>query len=150
MINVKIREAYDKDIIAILGLLYELGRPKPQEDSEVKEFKKMIKTYISNPDKRIFVAEINEDAIVGMVSTMILPRLNQINFEIYIPELVVLKKYQHCGIGKKLIESCVEFGKQKGSHRIRLESGNQRKESHEFYKKLGFEQPSLSFTKNLR
>ena len=150
MVNVKIREAHDKDIIVILGLLYELGRPKPQEDSQVKEFKKMIKTYISNPDKRIFVAEINEDVIVGMASTMILPRLNQINFEIYIPELVVLKKYQHWGIGKKLIESCVEFGKLEGSHRIRLESGNQRKEAHEFYKKLGFEQPSLSFTKNLR
>jgi len=150
MINVKIREAHDKDIIVILGLLYELGRPKPQKDSEVKEFKKMIKTYISNPDKRIFVAETNDDAIVGMVSIMMLPRLNQVNFEMYVPELMVLKKYQRCGIGKKLVESCIEFGKQKGSHRIRLESGNQRREAHEFYKKSGFDQSSLSFTKNLK
>ena len=150
MVNVKIREAQNKDTIVILGLLYELGRPKPQNDSEVKEFKKMIKRYISNPDKKIFVAETNEDVIVGMVSIMMLPRLNQINFETYITELIVLKKYQRCGIGEKLIGSCIEFGKQKGSHRIRLESGNQRKEAHEFYKKLGFEQPSLSFTKNLK
>ena len=150
MTNVKIREAHDKDIIVILGLLYELGRPKPQKDSDVKEFKKIIKTYISNPDKKIFVAETNGDTIVGMVSIMLLHRLNQINFEIYIPELVVVKKYQRCGIGKKLIESCIEFGKQKGTNRIKLESGNQRKEAHEFYKKMGFEQPSLSFTKNLK
>lgn len=150
MANVKIREARDKDTIVILGLLHELGRPKPQKNSEVKEFKKMIKTYISNPDKRIFVAESNENTTVGMASIMMLPRLNQINSEMYIPELIVIKKCQRCGIGKKLIEACIEFGKQNGSHKIRLESGNQRKEAHGFYKKLGFEQRSLSFTKNLK
>jgi len=31
----------------------------------------------------------------------------------------------------------------------RIESGNQRKDSHHFYKHLGFEQSVLSFTKNL-
>ena len=93
MADVKIREAHDKDIIVILGLLYELGRPKPQKDSEVKEFKKMVKAYISNPDKKIFVAETDEDAIVGMASIMMLSRLNQINFETHIPELIVSKKY---------------------------------------------------------
>jgi GNAT superfamily N-acetyltransferase len=67
----------------------------------------------------------------------------------YIPELVVLEKYQKQGIGKKLIDSCITLAKEKKCHRIRLESGNQRKESHQFYKNLGFEQSALSFTNNL-
>ena len=87
--------------------------------------------------------------IVGMVSVMFLPRLNQLTLEMYIPELVVLEKYQNHGIGKKLINSCITLAKEKKCHRIRLESGNQRKDSHEFYKHLGFEQFSLSFTKKL-
>ena len=84
-----------------------------------------------------------------MVSVMYLSRLNQSTLEMYIPELVVLEKYQNHGIGKKLINSCIALAKQKKCHRIRLESGNQRKESHEFYKHLGFEQSAFSFTLNL-
>jgi GNAT superfamily N-acetyltransferase len=87
--------------------------------------------------------------IVGMVSVMFLSRLNQTTLEMYIPELIVLEKYQNQGIGKKLINFCITLAKEKKCHRIRLESGNQRKESHQFYKHLGFEQSSLSFTKNL-
>ena len=67
----------------------------------------------------------------------------------YVPELIVMEKYQNQGIGRKLINACVELAKEKKCHRIRLESGNQRKESHQFYKKLGFEQSSLSFRKIL-
>jgi GNAT superfamily N-acetyltransferase len=61
----------------------------------------------------------------------------------YIPELVVLEKYQNHGIGKKLVNSCIAFAKKNKCHRIRLESSNQRKESHQFYKHLGFEQSAL-------
>ena len=87
--------------------------------------------------------------IIGMISMMFLPRLNRDTLEMYIPELIVLEKYHNKGIGKKLINSCIALAKEKKCHRIRLESGNQRKESHQFYKHLGFEQSALSFTKNL-
>lgn len=84
-----------------------------------------------------------------MVSMMFLPRLNRITPEMYIPELIVLKKYQNQGIGKKLINQCITISKDKKYHRIRLEFGNIRQESHQFYKHLGFEQSALSFTLNL-
>ena len=149
MDNVIIREAFDKDIPVILGLLYKLGRPKPQEDSDVDKFRKLLKKQITDLDKKILIAELDDIEIVGMVSMMFLPRLNRITLEVYIPELVVLEKYQKQGIGKKLIDSSITLAKEKKCHRIRLESGNQRKESHQFYTNLGFEQSSLSFTKNL-
>ena len=78
-----------------------------------------------------------------------LPRLNRATLEMYIPELVVLEKYQNQGVGEKLINSCIIRANEKKCHRIRLESGNQRKKSHQFYKHLGFEQSAFSFTKNL-
>ena len=149
MTNVTIREATDKDIPIILGLLYELGRPKPQQDSDVDSFRKLVKNYIQESDKKLFVAILDDMKIVGMISMMLLPRLNRDTLEMYVPELIVLEKYQGKGIGKKLIHSCIIFATEKKCHRIRLESGNQRKESHKFYKHLGFEQSSLSFTKNL-
>jgi len=149
MENVIVREASNKDVPIILGLLYDLGRPKPQKDSDVDTFRKLITKYISDSDKIILVAIIDDMKIVGMTSVMYLPRLNQISLEMYIPELIVDEKYQNQGIGKKLIHFCIALAKKKQCHRIRLESGNQRKDSHQFYEHLGFEQCALSFTQNL-
>jgi predicted N-acetyltransferase YhbS len=149
MRNIVIRAASKKDIPLILDLLYDLGRPKPRTDSQVNAFEKLITRYLSDSDKEILVAE-NQTTVIGMVSIMYLSRLNQKFFEMYIPELIVAKSYQSQGIGKKLIQTCIKFAKEKKCHRIRLESGNQRKESHMFYKNLGFSQSALSFSKNLK
>ena len=146
---VVIRSASINDIPIILELLYELGRPRPQEDREIDEFSNIVKKHLlSEPAKKIILAEY-DNKIVGMASMMLLSRLNRKSLELYIPELIVQKDHQNKGIGKKLMESCIDFAKQSKCHRIRLESGNQRIGSHLFYKKLGFEQSSLSFTKNL-
>ncbi|MBC8516661.1 MAG: GNAT family N-acetyltransferase [Nitrosopumilus sp.] len=149
MDNVTIRDASEIDIPLILGLLYDLGRPKPQKDHDVDTFRKLITNYLTDSDKKILVSVFDDMKIVGMVSMMFLPRLNRDTLEMYIPELVVLEKYQKQGIGKKLINSCIAIAKEKKCHRVRLESGNQRTESHQFYKHLGFEQSAFSFTLNL-
>ena len=149
MENIVIRAASKKDIPQILNLLYELGRSEPRTDSQVNTFEKLITKYISDSDKEILVAA-NQEGAVGMVSIMYLSRLNQEFFELYIPEFIVTKNYQNQGIGKKLIQACIKLAKNKKCHRIRLESGNQRKKSHIFYNSLGFTQSALSFSKNLK
>ncbi|MGI9567000.1 MAG: GNAT family N-acetyltransferase [Nitrosopumilus sp.] len=149
MENLTIKEASVHDTPIILELLYELGRPKPEIDSEVKLFRKLVTKYVVDPDKKLLVAKLDDVEIVGMVSIEFLTRLNRPNLEMYIPELIVVKKYQKKGIGKKLINSCIGIAKHNECYRIRLESGNQRKDSHAFYRWLGFTQPALSFTLNL-
>ena len=143
-----IRNATEKDIPSILELLYELGRPEPIDNKEITVFKNKIKDYFSDSSKMILLADVDSD-IVGLVSIILLRRLNHAKFEMYIPELVVRESQRFSGIGKKLIAKCIETGKKKNCYRIRLESGIQRKESHRFYKGLGFEQSGLSFSKNL-
>ena len=145
--EITIRKGTQRDIPLILDLLYQLGRPSPIDD-EFKIFKNKMKDYFSNPQKAIFVAE-TDSTIVGLVSIILLSRLNRTKLEMYIPELIVTKKLRYSGIGKKLIQYCLEFAREKDCYRIRLESGNQRKESHKFYKNLGFAQIALTFSKNL-
>ena len=147
MDDIIIREAIKQDISDILLLLYDLGRPKPC-DSDMDTFEKLVTQYITDSDKQILVAT-DESKILGMLSMIFLPRLNRVTHEMYVPELVVLKKYQNQGIGKKLLDHCITISKEKKFHRIRLESGNIRQESHQFYKHLGFEQSAFSFTLNL-
>ena len=149
MENITIRESTYDDIPSLLELLYELGRPKPQKDNELETFTKLLKNYMQEDDKKILVAEIENSKIVGMVSIVFLSRLNQNTLEMYVPELIVSQNYRSNGIGKKLINFSIDIGKEKKCHRMRLESGNQRTESHKFYRNLGFENSSIFFTKNL-
>ena len=144
-----IRKAKKNDIPLVLGLLYELGRPKPEKDLDLDLFRTQVNRQISDTDKTILVAEIDDVTIVGMASIVFLPRLNQKGPELYIPELIVTKNYQNQGIGQLLIEACISLAKEQNCHKIRLESGLQRKDAHEFYKKLGFDTHSYSFSKNI-
>ena len=146
--DISITKATEKDIPSILELLYELDRPIPIDDKEIKAFQNKVKDYFSDSQKIIFLAKQDSKSI-GLVSVILLRRLNRTKLEMYIPELIVTKELRHSGIGKKLIQHCIAFAKKKGCYRIRLESGNQRKESHQFYKNLGFEQSALSFAMNM-
>lgn len=148
--GISARTASNKDIPVILGLLYDLGRPRPGEDREVDTFRKMVKKYIADDDKRILVAVLDEIKLVGMAAVMFLPRLNRTSAEMYIPELVVAENYRGRGAGGMLIKECIRIAGEKKCHRIRLESGNSRGESHKFYSDAGFEQSALSFTMNLK
>ena len=146
--NISIVKATDKDIPVILELLYELERPTPIDDKEIKVFRNKIKDYFSDSQKIILMAKKGFKP-VGLVSVIFLRRLNRVKLEMYIPELIVTKEFRQTGIGKKLIEHCIILAKKNDCYRIRLESGNQRKDSHLFYKNLGFEQSSLSFSMNI-
>ena len=149
MEHIIIRESTFDDIPSLLELLYELGRPKPQKDNELETFTKLLKNYMQEDDRKILVAQIENLKIIGMMSIVFLSRLNQNTLEMYVPELIVSQNYHSKGIGKKLINFSIELGKEKKCHRMRLESGNQRIESHKFYKHLGFESSSIFFTKDL-
>lgn len=146
--HIKIRPATKKDITFILELLYDLKRPRPKNKSEKTFFEKQIMIYLTDSDKKILVAE-SDSRLVGMVSMIFISRLNRANPELYIPELVVAKDQRHSGIGKLLMNSCIDIAKKKKYFRLRLESGHQRKEAHRFYTKLHFEQSALTYTKKL-
>ena len=141
-----LRESTHDDIPEILNLLYDLDRPRPLDDGEAETFKNKIIDYFLDSQKNIIVAQ-QEKRIVGVASIIYLQRLNRVKTEMYIPELIVTEKLRCLGIGKKLVQYCMELAKKKNCYRIRLESGNSRKESHKFYKSIGFEQSAQFFSK---
>ena len=141
--NLIIRSAKTEDIEKIITLLIELGRPRPNKNDK-KVFSELIQSYLDDFNKEILIVKNSSD-VIGMISIMYLTRLNQKQQEMYIPELIIQKEFRNTGIGKKLINAAIELAKKKNCHRIRLESGNQRTESHMFYEKNNFEQSALSF-----
>ena len=144
--SIKIRTAKQSDTDEILNLLYQLGRPKPKSTKSV--FQKRILQYLKDKDKKIFLATLDSET-VGLVSAILVPRLNQTKPELYIPELVVLESYRNMGIGKSLIDFCIKMAQKKNCFRIRLESGNKRVAAHKFYRALGFDQYAKTYKLDL-
>lgn len=141
--SIKIRTAKKSDTDEILILLYQLGRPNPKTKPEKSVFEKRILQYLKEKDKKIFLATL-DSKVVGLVSVIFVPRLNQTKPELYIPELVVLESHRNMGIGKSLIDFCIKVTK-KNCFRIRLESGHKRISAHKFYQTLGFDQYAKTY-----
>ena len=135
IVKLRIRKAKCADITSILNLLYELGRPKPVNEFSTELFKNKINEYFLDSQKTIIVSE-QEKKVTGFVSIVYLKRLNQLKTEMYIPELIVTESMRQSGTGKKLMRYCTNLAKQNNCYRIRLESGNQRKNTHQFYKNI--------------
>jgi GNAT superfamily N-acetyltransferase len=146
----KIRYAQMNNYKIIFELLAELGRDSPKDQYEYQKFKSHIEDYIDSKDhnQAILVATIGSE-IVGLLSYVMLYRLNQRFREFWIPELVVSKEYRNQGIGKLLIHKCESIARKKHCYRMRLESGTDRIQSHRFYKKIGFKRTALTFAKRI-
>jgi ribosomal protein S18 acetylase RimI-like enzyme len=150
--KVKLRYSKVTDVKSILEFQAQLDRPLPKDRYETKKFQKLVKNYIqcnSTKGNRGIILAMTDSKIIGLVSFVLLERLNQPLREFWIPELVVSEEYRNRGIGKLLIQKCESIAKLKKCYRIRLESRNDRIDSHNFYKKIGFQQIALVFQKRM-
>lgn len=99
----------------------------------------LVKTGIEQLDSNreaVFVA-VYDGKTVGFVQCEI---YNTLYFELLvnIKGLAVSADYRRKGLGRELMKSAEEWAKSKGISKIRLNSGGTRKDSHEFYRSLGY------------
>ncbi len=96
----KLRHAKANDVKSIMELLEQLDRPLSKDRYETKKFQKLIKSYTqfnsTKGNRGIIIAAIGSK-IIGLVSFVLLERLNQPYREFWIPELVVSKEYRSMG-----------------------------------------------------
>ena len=104
---------------------------------------------IDGSREAVFAAEI-DGTVVGYIHAEI---YNTLYFQsmINILGLAVSNDYMRQGIGKALISHAENWGKELGIKIVRLNSGYSRKEAHEFYKAMGYDDEKLQmrFLKNL-
>ena len=103
-----------------------------------------------NEDREmVFVAELNA-RVVGFIHV---EKYNVLYLDsmVNILGLAVLSNYQKQGLGRKLIDAAIQWAKDKGIYTLRLNSGINRKEAHQFYRRIGFgeEKEQYRFIKNI-
>jgi len=94
---------------------------------------------IENSDIKYFIA-IENGIIISSCYLAIILNLTRNGKSIgFIENVITDEKYRNKGIGKKVIEMAIEYGKQNNCYKIILQSSYKRKENHIFYEKCGFD-----------
>ena len=78
--KIKLRPANDTDVKSIIELQAQLDRPLPKDRYETKKFRKLVKSYIQSnytKDTHGIILAMIDSKIIGMVSFVLLERLNQ-------------------------------------------------------------------------
>lgn len=135
MDKVYIRLCETEEIPSLLPLMKQLGY-----SSSYTELESRFKKFMENQGYGVAVA-CDEDKIVGLVAWSKTTLFVADKTRIHIEGLVVEESYRGRGVGKTLMLFVEEMVRTLGSVVIDLTSGVRRAKdgSHEFYKKLGYD-----------
>jgi GNAT superfamily N-acetyltransferase len=132
----EIRIANNTDVPQLLELYKELQQSDPPNDIDaaIAVLEKAMKN-----DVKYFVAD-NYGHIVGTCYIAIIPNITRQCSSIgFIENIVTAAEYRRMGIGRKLLQTAIEYAKKRGCYKVMLSSGIARSEAHDFYESLGFD-----------
>jgi GNAT superfamily N-acetyltransferase len=143
-----IRVATERDIPSIQALYLQLAFsppspriPRPSDH----EYRRVFKEMATLPGYELLVAE-EAGHVIGTTILAILPGFAHGISPFAVVEYVVVdEKYRGKGIGRLLMEYCIDRAKEAGCYKIMLTSDKRRTEAHEFYRSLGFEDSAYGF-----
>ena len=148
MKKVKIRQATTSDIPAMNELFRkDLGYAECRLEIVEKQF-----TGLDNSREAVFVAEAGDEegCIAGVIHV---EKYNVLYFPTManILGIAVSADFRRQGIGSALLKRGEEWARENGASSMRLNSGESRKQAHEFYRAQGYidDKKQLRFIKEL-
>ncbi len=145
---VRVREAVAEDWPRVAELLAELGRPAVVGEPGEAEHRAAFVRYLARPKTALLVA-IEDDLIVGVCDVEFRQRLNFLEPQAWIPDLIVAGDSRSRGAGAALVARAEELAREHGCWGISLESATWRTRAHDFYRREGYSDIGLAFNKSL-
>jgi len=131
----KITPADNEEIKEIIRTaLSEFGGNRPGTAYYDKEIHNMYESY--NKDGFAYFIITDEKKVIGGGGIQALKGTNENICELQ--KVYLKKEYRGMGIGKRILELCIEFAKESKYDSIYLETFPNMKEAQKLYKKLGF------------
>ena len=145
-INVKIRNAEERDIPRLIELLYQIHKvhsdPRPDlfRRGSKKYDEEELKRILSDNERPIFVGVDENDNVLGYTFCILQHYGNQSLNEydsLYVDDFCVDEKCHKNGIGTVLYDYVVKFAKKSGCHNITLNVWAQNEDAIIFYNRMG-------------
>jgi GNAT superfamily N-acetyltransferase len=144
----EVRPAVAPDWPAVAALLAELGRPDVLDGPEEEGARQVFLAYLDRDDTEALVAE-EDGRVVGFVDMEYRTRLNFLEPQAWIPDLIVTENGRSRGAGAALLARCEELARARGCWSLSLESANWRDRAHAFYLREGLADVAKAFSKPL-
>jgi GNAT superfamily N-acetyltransferase len=141
--HVVIEPATEADLDELSEMLGELfaqeGDFRPDKEKQLRG----LRLIFEQPSRgRVFVLRQN-GAIVGMINLLFTISTAEGGFVILLEDLVVHKKFQGKGYGRRLLEHAIDFAKQKNFLRVTLLTDRPENVAQEFFRHHGFVESSM-------
>lgn len=137
-----IREAVEKDVSDILGLLSGMDGDGGLSLLNATEIWNKIKEY---PYYKVLVVE-DKDRIIGTCSLIVIDNLGHNGSGLAVVESVIIEQnYRGKGVGTLMMNHVAELARNRNCYKLMLSSNKKRVMAHRFYQKLGFKQHGISF-----
>jgi GNAT superfamily N-acetyltransferase len=121
------------------GLFAQEGDFRPDKEKQLRG----LRLIFEQPSRgRVFVLRQN-GAIVGMINLLFTISTAEGGFVIVLEDLVVHKKYQGKGYGRRLLQHAIDFAKQKNFLRVTLLTDRPENVAQEFFRHHGFVESSM-------
>ncbi|WP_239616781.1 GNAT family N-acetyltransferase [Cohnella mopanensis] len=112
--------------------------------------KDQLNLISSNPNYFVAVACDGDQVIGTAMAVQCYDLVGNCNPFLLVENVVVSSAYRGKGTGKLLMKAIEDFGEERECSYIILVSGNQRIQSHDFYKALGYSSENVGFKKRLK
>jgi GNAT superfamily N-acetyltransferase len=142
---VQVREARATDWPEVSALLADLGRPDVRDSDDEDVHRRRFEDYLGRPDTLALVA-VDEGRVVGFIDVEFRQRLNFLEPQAWVPDLVVAEDSRSRGAGKALLGEAVARSRERGCWSLTLESASWRERAHAFYMREGMKDTAHSFT----
>lgn len=138
-----IRAAAAADVRALLGLYAQLSDPEQMPDTGLA--REAVEAISEQPGMHLLVAEV-AGHVVGTVTLVVVPNLTHFAKPwAQVENMVVDEGLRGRGLGRALLDRCVELATGFRCYKVQLQSANQRLEAHQFYRGFGFQPSSVGF-----
>jgi ribosomal protein S18 acetylase RimI-like enzyme len=134
---------FHDDLAAITRLVEQLGYPSSESAVAGR-----LERLTADPGSWVFVA-LDGERVVGLASVHVMPILERDDPTARITAMVVEEAARRSGVGRTLLERMEEVARAEGCGRIYLTTRYEREGAIAFYRRMGFEDTSLRFVKNL-
>ena len=147
MADIIIRDAHQGDVPALVRLIGQLDPPDEAPDEAAA--RTALDAIDRQPGMRIAVAEAG-GTVVGAVMLAILPNLSHhARPWAQMENLVVDEAHRRQGVGRALMAWCEATARDASCYKLQFQSRNHRRESHRFYRNLGYQALTVGFRKYL-
>jgi GNAT superfamily N-acetyltransferase len=144
----QVRPVTAADFRAVCGLLAELGRPTVT-DAAADGCRSTFMADVGDDGADHLIAVDERGAAIGFISLHYRRRLNHGTLEAWVPDLIVNERARGTGAGRALLAEAERRARERGCHRLALESGYSRTRAHGVYLAAGMTDGGKYFTKEL-